>query len=172
MTKIEELRLKIMDRPQAALNERVGTGDGIKRIFKLACAPVMRGSVLIQAGGEPMNEGDDFSLDYSSGKLTFIEAPEDKAAIVASYDFAAFSDEELEMLVSRASGNLALAASEALNALLSDRNRLITWTRNDTRLDFDRLRDSLKELSEKYASQGRSEASPPVIDEISWEEII
>jgi len=172
MATIEELRLKILDRPQIVIDERVGTGDGSATIMKLGHAPVMNETANVRVGGTAMVEGEDFELDYSTGKLTFVTAPDEGDAVVASYDFAAFSDSELQQYMNSAGGNLALAAGEALMSLVADRSRLVTWTRGDMRLDFDRLRQDISKVAERYLSQGRSEAGSPRADGVEWEEVI
>jgi hypothetical protein len=109
---------------------------------------------------------------YATGKITFDEAPDDGDPVVASYDFAAFSDDELQQYLENAGGNLALAAGEALTSLIADRSRLVTWTRGDMRLDFDRLRQDISKVIDRYMSQGRSEAGRPRADTVEWEEVI
>jgi hypothetical protein len=172
MASIDELRLKILDRPQIVLDERVGTGDGSAVVMKLGHAPVMDGTANIRVKSVQIVETTDFALDYSTGKLTFVAAPDEGDAVVASYDFAAFTDSELQQYLDNAGGNLALAAGEALLSLASDRSRLITWARSDMRLDFDQLRRDITNVAERYLSQGRSESGSPRADSVDWEEVV
>jgi len=171
MAIIDELRLKILDRPQVVLDERVGTGDGSTTIFRLRHVPVLADSQTIRVGGVAKSEGVDYTLDDASGKLTFIQAPADGDAITASYDFAAFADSDLQAFLDASGGNLALAAGEALTTLIADRARLVTWSRGDMRLDFDRLRRDLAEVARRFVSQGASEAGAKA-DEVEWEEVV
>ena len=172
MATIDELRLKILDRPQVVLDERVGSGDGSATVFKLAHSPVMAGTANVLVNGNVQVEDTDYHLDYSTGKLTFSEAPADGGATVASYDFAAFSDAELQIYMDSAGGNLTLAAGEALTALVSDRARLVTWSRGDTRIDYDRLRRDIADVAARYLSQGRSEVGGAKTDNVEWEEVV
>lgn len=172
MASVDELRLKILDRPQIVLDERVGTGDGSAIVMKLNHAPIMSGTAYIRVGGTQMTEIAGFTLDYSTGKLTFATCPNEGDAVVASYDFAAFTNFELQQYLDNAGGNLALAAGEALLSLVADRSRLITWARNDMRLDFDQLRRDITSVAERYLSQGRSESGSPRADSIDWEEVV
>ena len=68
--------------------------------------------------------------------------------------------------------NLALAAGEALTALVSDRARLVTWSRGDMRIDYDRLRKDIADVAAHYLSQGRSEVGGAKTDNVGWEEVV
>lgn len=172
MATIAKLRLKILDRPQVVLDERVGSGDGSARVFRLGHAPVMADTVVVRVGGVEQVEGEDFELDCSTGRLTFAEPPADGDAVVASYDFAAFSDAELQQFLDSANGNMALAAGEALRTLVSDRARLVSWSRGDMKVDYDRLRKDLTDIAERYIREGRSETGGVITDSIIWEEVV
>ncbi len=172
MSTIDELRLKILDRPQVVLGERVGTGDGATEVFKLRHAPVMSGSVSVFVDGVEKTEGSDYTLDYATGKLAFTSAPDDGDSIVSDYEFAAFSDDDLQSFLSSAGGNLALAAGEALTSLIADRGRMVTWSRGDAKLDYDRLRRDLADVARRFYSQGASESGGAKADDVKWEEVV
>jgi hypothetical protein len=171
MSTIDELRLKIFDWPQLILNEHVGDGNGSTADFKIAQVPILPSSAVVLINGVPKVETLDYTLDYSSGRLTFIDPPEQDEVITASYDFAAFTDPELQSFLDRAGGNLAMAAGEALSTLASDRSRLVTWARGDMRIDYDQLRRDLNVLAIRFLEQGGSESGAR-IDDIDWEEVV
>jgi len=172
MATIEELRLKILDRPQAVIGESVGTGDGSTKAYKLRNSPVMGDGVTVYVGGVELTEGDDYTLEYATGKLVFAEAPSEGDSIAADYGFAAFSDEDLQGFLDGAGGNLALAAGEALTSLIADRNRMITWSRGDAKIDYDRLRSDLGDVARRFYGQGASESGGARADEVNWEEVV
>ena len=172
MATIDDLRLKILDRPQTVLDERVGTGDGSTKVYKLGHVPVMADTQVVKVGGAEKSEGVDYTLDDSTGKLTFSVAPSDGDAITASYDFAAFTDSELGAFLAGAGGNLALAAGEALISLVADRSRMVTWSRGDAKLDYDRLRRDISDVAVRFLNQGRSETCGAKAEEVDWEEVI
>jgi len=169
MATVDELRLKILDRPQLVVGERVGTGDDARMVFKIRHTPIMSGSVSIFVGGTLQTEGEHYTLDYSSGKLTFSVAPSASDPIIADYEFAAFSDDELQEFLNRAGGNLALASGEALTSLIADRNRMITWSRGDAKIDYDRLRQDLADVARRFYSRGASESAGAVAEDVDWE---
>jgi len=172
MATAEELRLKILDRPQLVIGERVGTGDGTVKVYKLGRTPVMSGSLTVYIGGQEKTEGADYTLDYANGKLQFTSSPVEGDAITSDYEFAAFSDEDLERFLTSAGGNLSLAAGEALTSLITDRGRLVTWSRGDARIDYDRLRRDIADVARRFYSRGASESGGAKTDEIDWEEIV
>lgn len=169
MATVEELRLKILDRPQLVANERTGTGDGVNKTFKLKYVPIMADSETIKVGGLEVMEG--YELDNSTGKLEFTAAPGDGDAIEAVYEFAAFSDDELQLCLDGAGGNLALAAGEALMVLVTDRTKLVNWSKGDTHIDYDRLRKDLSDAAIRYLKQGRSERGGATVEDVIWEEV-
>ncbi|HDS30321.1 MAG TPA: hypothetical protein ENN67_04670 [Firmicutes bacterium] len=172
MATVDELRLKILDRPQVVIDERVGVGDGSRTVYKIGHSPIVEGSEVIRVDGEQSVSGEDYELDCSTGRLTFMEAPGEGEAVVASYEFVAFTDSELQHFLDSSGGNLSLAAGEAIHALVADRTKLVTWSRGSTKIDYNQLRADLIEMAKRFINQGRSEIGGAVIDEIDWEEIV
>lgn len=64
--------------------EEVGTGDGEETVFFLAENPVLPGSLTVYVDGA-VAEG--YSVDWSTGEITFAEPPEDGALITADYSW-------------------------------------------------------------------------------------
>ena len=172
MATVEELRLKILDRPQATVGERVGTGDGIVDVYKLSRCPVMLDSAAVYLDGEKKTETTDYVLDYATGKLTFVSAPGDGIVITADYEVATFSDSDLEAFLDSSGSNLSLAAGLALTSLVADRSRLVTWSRGDMKIDYDRLRKDLSEVARRFYAQGASESAGAVTQSVDWEEVV
>ncbi len=172
MATVNELRLKILDRPQIVIGERVGTGDGSTKVYKLRHCPVMSGTAVIYVENVAQTVGDDYTLDCQTGKLTFTAAPDDGDSIRAEYEFAAFTDEDLTEFLDSAGGNLALAAGEALTSLVADRSRLVTWSRGDAKIDYDRLRRDLADVARRFYARGASESGGARSDEVNWEEVV
>ena len=171
MATIEQLRLKILDRPQALLGEKVGFGDSSKTTFKLRLTQVVVDSLTLYVVGAEVTEGVDFTIDCMTGVITFDTAPDDGDAIVADYEFTAYSDDDLQEFLDEAGGNLALAAGNALTSLLADRNRLITWSKGEGRIDYDRLRKDISDTAKRFINQGMSESGAST-DEVDWEEVV
>ena len=65
--------------------EAVGTGDGSKKTFNLAHFPILTGSeVYLTVGGIPAQAAD-YTLDRTTGAITFATAPATGKAVVCTY---------------------------------------------------------------------------------------
>ncbi len=157
MATVDDLRLKILDREQVVIGERLGTGDGKNRVFKVKHTPIMKGTVRFYLDNDEY-QGPIDSLDYGTGKLTFYREPADGVMVMIDYQFAAFTDKELQKFLDNSNGNLALASAATLEALIADRARLITWSRGDMKIDYD--------------AQGNSETWGIKTDEVDWEDVV
>lgn len=146
---VDELRIKILDRPQVVTGERVGTGDGTRVDFSLAHAPVVENTVILRVEGLQLNEGSSYSLDYGTGKL-FIHPTGEGKVISADYEFAAFTDAELAVFLDEGRGDIRIGAGKALLALIADPARLKTWCKCSKGIDLDRLRLDLRDVANKY----------------------
>lgn len=65
-------------------NETVGTGNGSQTNFTLGHHPIVNGSERIYLGG---NQTTNYTIDYTTGKITFNTAPGIGVAITADYDY-------------------------------------------------------------------------------------
>ncbi|MCC5973567.1 MAG: DUF2460 domain-containing protein [Rubellimicrobium sp.] len=84
----------------SAIDQRLGTGDDDRRVFQLVrryasggfsyrrdiMKPVA-GTVQVAVGGVPRQEGIDWSVDTTIGRVTFATAPENGAEITAGFEF-------------------------------------------------------------------------------------
>jgi len=84
----------------AATDQEIGTGDGTTADFQLgkaygaSFAPWTRaitkpvaGTVLVSVDGLAQAEGVDFTVDYTTGVITFASPPSDGAQITAGFEF-------------------------------------------------------------------------------------
>jgi hypothetical protein len=170
MATIEQLRLKILDKPQVILGEKVGVGDGSTTAYKVRLVPLIDGTVSIYVAGDELTEDEDYTLDYATGVIEFTTAPDDGDSIAADYSFAAFSDDNLQGFLDEARGNLALAAGNALMSLLADRNRMVSWSKGEGKIDYNQLRKDISDTAKRYLRQGMSESGART-DEVDWEEV-
>jgi len=81
-------------------DQGIGIGDGTNRAFQLVktyrsglaeqvrviTKPVVA-RVTVAIDGDPRAEGADFNVDYSSGIVTFMQAPADGAPVTAGFEF-------------------------------------------------------------------------------------
>ncbi len=84
----------------SAMDQQIGTGDGVARIFPLSKAyisgdasysrPIAKpvsGSVRIALDGAEQVEGPDFSVDATTGAVTFVIAPPAGAPVAAGFEY-------------------------------------------------------------------------------------
>jgi hypothetical protein len=172
MSQVEDLRLKILDRKQVVLDDLPGIGDGVKTTFICRHAPVMEGTLTVKVDGTELTEGIDFSADYDTGKIDLAIPPPAGDEIRADYSHAAFTDAELQSFLDSNGGNINLAAGAALSALVSSRTRMVSWSKGDTKIDYDKLRNDLMANAKKFTDRGMSETGGARATDIEWEEII
>lgn len=169
MSDINDLRLKILDRAQLVIGERVGHRTAIDYRL-LHHRAIMPGSVSVYVEGIKKTETSDYALDYATGKLAFVVALDDDDIVAADYEFATYSDVELQEFLDAADGSLATAAGNVLLALCTSQDRMICWARGDLKIDFTRLKKDVTDVAQRFLAQGESE--PPVEPEdVNWEEI-
>jgi uncharacterized protein (TIGR02217 family) len=99
-----------------ALDQVIGTGDGVRTVFTLSktyvsgpasyVRPVKKpvaGTVLAAVAGVPKVPGVDFTADTAQGTLTFAVAPANGASVTAGFEFdvpVRFDSDRLEISVS------------------------------------------------------------------------
>lgn len=66
-------------------NEAVGTGNGSATVFYLDNAPVAPTTLVVKVAGVTKTETTDYTVDYKLGKVTFVAAPANAAAVTADY---------------------------------------------------------------------------------------
>ncbi len=81
-------------------DQRIGTGDGVTRVFQLQktyrsgqetyTRPItkpVQGTVLIAVAGDPKVESLEYGLDAAAGLVTFADAPDVGVAVTAGFEF-------------------------------------------------------------------------------------
>ncbi len=82
------------------LDQRIGTGDGVKTVFQLSrlyasgdasyLRPIQKpvvGMVRVAVAYDPKVEGDEFTVDVSTGLITFTVAPDSGTVVSAGFEF-------------------------------------------------------------------------------------
>lgn len=84
----------------SAADQRIGTGDGVRKLFALskayasgaqtyhrAIAKPVDGTVLIAVAGSALAYGVDYSVNHETGEVSFVTAPAAGAEVTAGYEF-------------------------------------------------------------------------------------
>lgn len=74
---------------QDIVGENVGTGDGTTTVFFLNGAPIIFESDTVYLNGVPQVRNTDYTINVSSGQITFTVAPAGGVSITADYSFEA-----------------------------------------------------------------------------------
>jgi len=68
-------------------DEAVGVGDGTTTVFSLDNTPVIPGTETIYVKGVVQTRDTDYSIDYTTGTITFTTAPKNNRRITADYEY-------------------------------------------------------------------------------------
>ena len=156
LTNLERLRLQIADRRRLEMHEVVGVSDGQSKGYQARGIPVFTGtlSVVLSLEGEiiVLVEGIDYTFDYALGLLILTTAADAGAFIQCSYQWASFSDKELNDVLAQkgftALGNddVTKASILALQMVLADGDRFIKYTLGQEMVDRSQARQAIVDL--------------------------
>lgn len=144
VTDLSRLRTQIADRPRLGLNEALGLGDGVLVHFRVIGTPVLAGSFKLYASGVLQVEGVAYTLDYDLGLVEFAVSPAIGVTIVATYQWATFTDEVLnDLLITR---TVEGAAARAIQWILADIDLFMKYTYGQEQVDRSASRAGLERL--------------------------
>lgn len=145
LTDLQRLRLLVSDRERAILTEVLGEGDGTTVDFKMMVGPVVLDSDSVWIAGVAQVRGVDYTIALDLSIVTFTVAPTASAVVTCSYRWTAFTDEELEDVLSR-KPSVYSAAIEVVSWLLANRDLFLKYTFGQERVDRSAARDALTSL--------------------------
>lgn len=159
MTTRERLRMMIGDTDKLRVNEPFGVGDGNTVYFKLKLFPVRANSQVFIL--EPESDGDisaltettDYTLDDDTGQVDFTpsSAPNKGAKIVAQkYEYNAFSDTELDDVLSQYGNVLNLCAAHLCRALAVQASRWFAYWSGDEKIDRSKCADNFLKMAKTF----------------------
>lgn len=178
-TSIEQVRLKISDKP--TITRELTDGDGTGKYFKLGNAPILLAPIpQVRVGGILKTENADYTIDYDQGIVTFSAAPTSGAEIDFIYYYTVFSDSEIEQFLTDGAGNTVVAAAYALYAWAADAAKLakrytlsggggLGQVVGDTSVTAKELRETAKALIATEKELGESIPAEG-LTEVSWTE--
>jgi len=148
---VANIRILIADRNKAAVNERVGEGDGVNRYFQFDMFPLVSSvtaNVAIFLTGVTAATNT-YLLSGDIGRLTFTDgnAPANGATILAHYDYNALSSGEISQIESGHTSEPYLVAANCCLVLAADASRYFAYTMGDKSVDKRRIANNLLELS-------------------------
>ena len=142
----DSVRTLVGDMNKSAINERVATADGSTTIFQLDMFPVRTASLTWYVSGTAKSG----TVNLVLGTVdTTGSAPAVGDALVATYQYNALSDQEIEFYITLASAASSLmAASYAARALAGNAARYFAYTQGDKSVNKDNLSKKFLDLAE------------------------
>lgn len=123
LTAIQQVRLKISDKPR--LTRELVDGDGTGKYFRLGNSPILlQPAPQVRVGGILKTETSDYTVDYEQGVITMVSAPGAGVEVDFIYYYTVFSDAEIEQFLLDGSDNTVVAAAYALYAWAADAAKL------------------------------------------------
>lgn len=166
-TNLQLLRKELADPYKSAFDQN--SGDGETTVFKLSHGNVKDDSYHIYVEDSEQTETTHYSIDLEEGTITFVAPPTDGDSIEVTYQFSAFSDDELnEFLTLEGSVNGALL--KCIDILLMDSARRFDYAVGRADLKPSQVFDNLLRLRKVIDSKIKEDDSGggvAIVDRIS-----
>lgn len=156
MTLVDQVRLRIQDRPRYGNEELFGDGynatfklaQGLPFSFVTACSAFARGAASYTSTGA--------TFDLTLGTMAFSGTISANSAVKATYQWTIFSDDDINTFITAGSGTVAGAALEAVRTLLFDAQKRARWIASDgTQYDDTRTHDMLMKMYDQIWAELR-----------------
>lgn len=110
LTDIEAVRLKTSDKPTYRRDQT--EGDGERTMFHVEHRPVLSTPALkVYVDDVLQVVTTDYTLDATNGIVTFVDTPSVNSKVVFEYYSVVFTDDEVQLFLTEASGDTTLAAA-------------------------------------------------------------
>ena len=159
MTNREKLRMLIGDRDKVLSEpDAFGTGDGATKYFRLSLFPIHATTEVVVVDNVAQTRTSDYTIDNDTGLLTFASAPSNGAVVKAqAYTYNAFSDDEIDQILSDYGNDLNLSAAHCCRALATDAARFFAYSSGDEKVDRTKESEHFLRLAEMYEAQAARE---------------
>ena len=146
LSALEKVRSLVGDMSKIAITEEIARGDGVTTEFQLDMFPVRTGTLSVTVTGAAVSASAAWLL--GTFQLTN-SAPAAGDLILATYQYNALSDDEIQNAIDLASGGgTLLAASLAARALAGNYSRYFAYTQGDKSVDKDKISKKLLDLAD------------------------
>lgn len=123
---------------------------GTVETYQLDNAPVFASTVSVYVGGSALVLGTDYSINPTTGLITFVSAPAIDDPIVVTYEHALLSDEDILAFLELNDGNVRRAAADALDTIASSESLIQKRiTILDLKTEGDAVAKSLREHAKR-----------------------
>ncbi len=134
MSTTSDIRVLLGDLPR--YDRQTATGDGSTKDFVVAATyPIITGTVAVTIDGIAKTLGSDYTVNVEVGLVSFVAAPGNSAAIVATFQYAELSDESIAVIAGLQT-NLYLAASMCARAIAGRYSNAVDKQVGDLRISY------------------------------------
>jgi len=160
MTNREKLRLEIGDNNKVIVDDKFGGGDAYTKYFRLSMFPIRSTTEKITLDNVAQVRDTNYTIDNSTGLITMTTAPGNGAVLIAqTYLFNAFSDTELDDILSQYGSDLNMAAAHCCRALATSAAKFFVYTSGDERVDRTKESENFRKMAEAYEAKATKEQS-------------
>ena len=167
MATLAELRQRIYDLPRYKYDTK--TADGSATKYQVSDYPIQPASETIAVAGSVYGTSG-YTMNGTSGLVTFADAPANNAQIVAEYTCTQIDGTTLGDILTRNSSVLDLAAAEALEMRAADAASFFSFISGaDIKVDKTKVADNYMKLAEQLRSNYYNPDRQEVIDtQVEW----
>lgn len=139
----------------ATIRERIGD-EAVKEIEKYASDGTRVDyaihnknpfSITVRVDDTPNS---DWTYDAELNKVIFNDAPANNTTIAITYLFAAFTDAEIQSMITKADSDLDVATAEALRRALGSQARMVSFQHGDRSVSLSDIFKNLMSLLDRY----------------------
>lgn len=154
------LRVMIGDNNKLMVQDKFGVGDGNNNYFKISMFPVRSGTEILVKNTTSLTRNTDYTIDNTTGLITMGNAPTDGQVIQAlRYEYNAFSDTELDDVLSSYGDDLNMSAAHCCRALATDAARFFSYTSGDEKVDRTKESANFLKMAEAFEAKAIAEQS-------------
>ncbi len=165
MAVLNDLRQRIDDLPKYRYDTK--TADGTATKFQVSKYPIEPNTGTITVGGSVYGTAG-YTLNGTSGVVTFTSAPTNGTSIIAEYTCTQLNGTHLQDILDRNGGNLALGAAEALEVRAAGAASYFSFISGDVKIDKTKVSDNFMKLAEQiranYFSPERQASVDTVVE--------
>lgn len=145
------IRLILSVPRRLVLAEGLGEGDGTAKKFQAQLAPIIADSQTVRVDGTEKTVVTHYTIDNDLGLITFVTAPADGEEVDADYQWAVFSDVQINGLLTKYNSSVTAVLKDLVRALLSNSDLFIKYTSGMESVDRRAALEALKSLREDLA---------------------
>jgi len=158
MSNRDKLRLMIGDNNKLMVSDKFGVGDGSNKYFKISMFPIRSATEILIRNSTSLTRDTDYTIDNAIGLITMTSAPSSGEALQASkYEYNAFSDSELDQILSDYGNNLNMSAAHCCRALAVESSRWFSYYSGDEKIDKTKCATHFREMVKMFEEKSSSE---------------